>query len=127
MSPTGGAGLTGGDAPGRSPLTPAGCSIWISACDDERVTPATHPPAPAVRHAGEEFSARVRDAAWLRQWVAGVLLDGVEAQVPRIEAALGDRGDARGQRHNVKGVVEIILAIVGQLALPHPHPAAARW
>ncbi|MCX4245030.1 glycosyltransferase [Paraliomyxa miuraensis] len=45
-------------------------------------------PAPEARHAGAEFSARVRDHAWLRQWVAGVLLDGVEAQVPRIEAAI---------------------------------------
>lgn len=41
-----------------------------------------------ARHAGPEFSMRVRDAAWLRRWVAGVLLDGVEAQVPRIEAAI---------------------------------------
>lgn len=46
------------------------------------------PPAPAVRHAGAELSARVRDAAWMRQWVAALLLDGVVAQVPRIEAAI---------------------------------------
>lgn len=46
------------------------------------------PPAAPGKHAGEEFSARVRDPAWLRQWVAGVLLDGVEAQVPRIAAAI---------------------------------------
>jgi zeaxanthin glucosyltransferase len=47
-----------------------------------------HPSAAPVRHVGAEFSIRVRDAAWLRQWVADVLLDGVEAQVPRIEAAI---------------------------------------
>lgn len=45
-------------------------------------------PAPPTRHAGAEFSARVRDGAWLRRWVAGVLLDGVEARIPRIEAAI---------------------------------------
>lgn len=72
------------EAPLDAVLEPLGLPRW-----------PPHPPAPAVRHAGEEFSARVRDAAWLRQWVAGVLLDGVEAQVPRIEAAIAElRPDA---------------------------------
>lgn len=65
------------EAPLDGVLAPLGLAWW-----PER------PPAPPVRHAGEEFSARVRDAAWLREWVAGVLLDGVEAQVPRVEAAI---------------------------------------
>lgn len=65
------------EAPLDDVLAPLGLPCW----------PA-HPPAPAVRHAGAEFSARVRDPQWLRQWVAGVLLDGVPAQVPRIEAAI---------------------------------------
>jgi UDP:flavonoid glycosyltransferase YjiC (YdhE family) len=72
------------EAPLDAVLEPLGLRRW-----------PPHPPAPTVRHAGEEFSARVRDAAWLRQWVAGVLLDGVEAQVPRIEAAIAElRPDA---------------------------------
>lgn len=47
-----------------------------------------HYPARPEHHAGEAFSARVRDPAWLRQWVARMLLDGVDAQADRIEAAL---------------------------------------
>lgn len=69
------------EAPLHAVLEPLGLPRW-----------PPHPPAPAVRHAGQEFSARVRDPAWLRQWVAGVLLDGVEAQVPRIEAAIAKLG-----------------------------------
>jgi len=65
------------EAPLDAVLEPLGLRRW-----------PLHPPAPAVRHAGEEFSARARDAAWLRQWVAGVLLDDVERQVLRIEAAI---------------------------------------
>lgn len=65
------------EAPIDAVLEPLGLPWW----------PA-RPAAPAVRHAGAEFSERVRDRAWLRAWVAGVLLDGVEAQVPRIEAAI---------------------------------------
>jgi zeaxanthin glucosyltransferase len=65
------------EAPLDAVLEPLGLPRW-----------PPHPPAAPVRHAGAEFSARVRDAAWLRQWVAGVLLDGVEAQVSRIAAAI---------------------------------------
>jgi len=65
------------EAPLHAVLAPLGLPCW-----------PPDPPAPPVRHAGAEFSARVRDAAWLRQWVAGVLLDGVAEQVPRIEAAI---------------------------------------
>ncbi len=59
-------------------LAPLGLARW----------PTPEPTAAAPRHAGPEFSRNVRDAAWLRQWVAGVLLDGVHTQVPRIEAAI---------------------------------------
>lgn len=65
------------EAPLEGVLAPLGLRWW-----------PPRPAAPPVRHAGAEFSARVRDATWLREWVAGVLLDGVEAQVPRIEAAI---------------------------------------
>jgi zeaxanthin glucosyltransferase len=65
------------EAPLHAVLDPLGLPAW-----------PPHPPAPPVRHAGAAFSARVRDAAWLRQWVTSMLLDGVPAQVPRIEAAI---------------------------------------
>ncbi len=65
------------EAPLDAVLEPLGLQWW-----------PPRPLAPAVRHAGAEFSARVRDPAWLRAWVAGVLLDGVEAQVPKIEATI---------------------------------------
>jgi zeaxanthin glucosyltransferase len=65
------------DAPLDAVLEPLGLPHW-----------SPHPAAPMVRHAGAEFSARVRDAAWLRRWIAKVLLDDVPAQIPRIAAAI---------------------------------------
>lgn len=49
--------------------------------------PRHYPPA-TESHTGAEFSARVRDPAWLRGWIARVLLDGVDDQVSRLEATL---------------------------------------
>lgn len=66
------------EAPLRDLLEPLELRQW---------QPRELPPPPA-RHAGEAFSARVRDPVWLRQWVDRMLLDGVEDQIPRIEAAI---------------------------------------
>ncbi|MCA9711247.1 MAG: glycosyltransferase family 1 protein [Myxococcales bacterium] len=40
------------------------------------------------RHAGAAFSAQVRDPAWLHGWIERMLLDGIDAQVARIEAVM---------------------------------------
>jgi len=49
--------------------------------------PTELPPA-TERHAGATFSQQVRDPAWLREWIARMLLEGIDAQVQRLEATL---------------------------------------
>lgn len=46
------------------------------------------PGPPPERRRGEAFAAQVRDAAWLRRWIRGLLVDAVPDEVPRLRRAI---------------------------------------
>ncbi len=69
-----------------------------------------------VRHAGATFSQQVRDPAWLREWIARMLLDDVDAQVQRLEATL--------ERVRPDGLVLDPMVYAGAIAA---HRAGLPW
>jgi len=67
----------------------ADISVQLRAAGIARFVGASTPP-PGDSHRGAAFAERIRDAAWLRQWIKALLVDAAEAAIEPLRAVIRD-------------------------------------